>query len=168
MTEKSVTIDPLLECLVFLTSHYGRARSAQALVAGLAYGDSNMRPALFCEAAERIDLKAQIVKQDKLKKIQSAVLPVVLILKEGQACVLLKRNKDEHSATIWSPETSSERSVLLTDLKQSYEGYAIYVHPKPEFNDAQAPHLEDSNRHWFWGPLLDCKSIYMRAGVRQF
>ena len=165
MTEKSVTIDPLLECLVFLTSHYGRARSAQALVAGLAYGDSNMRPALFCEAAERIDLKAQIVKQDKLKKIQSAVLPVVLILKEGQACVLLKRNKDEHSATIWSPETSSERSVLLTDLKQSYEGYAIYVHPKPEFNDAQAPHLEDSNRHWFWGPLLDCKSIYMRAGV---
>jgi ATP-binding cassette subfamily C protein LapB len=165
LTENTVPVDPLLECLVFLTSHYGRARSAQALVAGLAYGEINMRPSLFCEAAERIDIKAKIVKRDKLKKIIPSVLPAVLILKNGQACVLLKIHEDEHSATIWSPETSSERSVLLADLKKSYEGYAIYVHPKPEFSDPQAPHLEDRDRHWFWGPLLDCKSIYIRAGV---
>jgi ATP-binding cassette subfamily C protein LapB len=165
LTDTPASTDPLLECLVFLTAHYGRARSAQALVAGLAYGEVNMRPTLFCEAAERIDIKAKIVKRDKLKKIIPSVLPAVLILKNGQACVLLKMHEAEHSATIWSPETSSERSVLLTDLKQSYEGYAIYVHPKPEFSDPQAPHLEDRDRHWFWGPLLDCKSIYMRAAV---
>ena len=60
--DSNATIDPLLECLVFLTSHYGRTKSAQALVSGLAYGDGDMRPELFCEAAERVNLKSKIVK----------------------------------------------------------------------------------------------------------
>lgn len=158
-------IDPLLECLVFLTAHYGRAKSAQALVAGLAYGERNMQPNLFCEAAERIDLKSQIVKKNKIRQINKSVLPVVLILENNHACVLLKLHEGEHTAIIWSPETKSERSIPLTDLKQSYTGFTIYVHPKPEFSDPQAPHLEDKNRHWFWGPLMDCKSIYMRTGL---
>lgn len=166
MTSKISAIDPLLECLVFLSAHYGRARSAQALTAGLAYGEENMGPSLFCEAAERIDIKAKVVKRDKLKKISAPVLPAVLIIKDSQACVLLKISQDEHSATIWSPETSSERSVKLTDLKESYEGYAIYVHPKPEFSDAATPHLEDSSdKHWFWGAVLGCQSIYARVAV---
>ncbi len=165
MVKNLVAIDPLLECLVFLTAHYGRAKSAQALVSGLAYGEESMRPNLFCEAAERIDIKSKIVKQDKLSKISSSVLPVVLVLKDNQACVLLKMHEGEHTAVIWSPETKSERSIALTDLKQSYSGFTIYVHPKPEFIDPEAPHLEDKNRHWFWGPLLDCKSIYARAAI---
>ncbi len=165
MTSEISTVDPLLECLVFLTAHYGKARSAQALTAGLAYGEENMGPSLFCEAAERIDIKAKVVKREKLKKILAPVLPVVLVMKDSQACVLLAINEDEHSAIIWSPETASERSVQLTDLKEAYEGYAIYVHPKPEFNDAQSAHLDDTDRHWFWGPVLECKSIYMRVAV---
>ena len=54
-------VDPLLECLVFLSAHYGRAKSAEAITAGLAYDEEAMRPQLFCEAAERIGIKAQIV-----------------------------------------------------------------------------------------------------------
>ena len=165
MASDSTVVDPLLECLVFLTGHYGRARSGQAITAGLAYGEGNMGPALFCEAAERIDLKAKIVKREKIKKILAPVLPAVLILKDDQACVLLNVSKDEHSATIWSPETGSERSVKLTELKEVYSGYAIYVHTKPEFIDPTAPHLEDNDRHWFWGPFWECKAIYGRVAV---
>lgn len=165
MTIEAAPVDPLLECLVFLTKHYGRARSAQSITAGLAYGEGDMGPTLFCEAAEKIDIKARVVRRSKLKKIIAPVLPVVLILKNHQACVLLKISKDEHSAVIWSPETQSERSVKLTDLKQTYSGYAIYVHPKPEFSDPQAPHLEDKDRHWFWSPVFACKGIYGRVAL---
>ncbi|MCI5059591.1 MAG: type I secretion system permease/ATPase [Alphaproteobacteria bacterium] len=164
-TSQAKIIDPLLECLVFLTSHYGRTKSAQALTAGLAYGEGNMGPALFCEAAQRINLKAQIVRRDRLKKIPAPVLPAVLILEDEQACVLLNINEKEHSATIWSPETGSERSVQLTDLKQSYQGYAIYVHPKAEFVDADAPHAKDTDRHWFWGAVFENKLIYGRVAL---
>lgn len=159
------SVDPLLSCLVFLSVHYGHAKSAQAVTAGLAYDERNMGPSLFCEAAEKIGLRAKIVYRDKLKKISAPVLPVVLILKDAQACVLLKISSDEHSALIWSPETQAERSVKLTDLKQSYTGYAIFTHPRPEFSDPEAPHAQDANRHWFWGPMWEVREIYWKVGI---
>ena len=159
------SVDPLLSCLAFLTEYFGHARSPQAITAGLAYDEKNMRPDLFCEAAGRLGLRARIVHRDRLKAISAAVLPVVLILKSGQANVLLKISADEHSALVWSPETGAERAVKLTDLKQSYSGFAIYVHPRPEFMDADAPHKDDAGRHWFWGPMLDARDIYIKVGV---
>ncbi len=165
MTDKDSKVDPLLQCLVFLTAHYKRARSAQSLVSGMAYGASDMGPTLFCEAAERIDLKAKIVKRASIQKILKPVLPAVLILKDNQACVLLKLSKDENSAIIYSPETQSERNVSLKDLNKVYSGYSIYVHPKPEFEEAESAHKDDTDRHWFWGPMLQCKSIYLRVAL---
>jgi ATP-binding cassette subfamily C protein LapB len=162
---ESQSVDPLLSCLVFLTAHYGHAKSAQAITAGLAYDEKNMGPALFCEAAEKIGLKAKIVFREKIKKISTPVLPVVLTLKNAQACVLLKISADEHSALIWSPETKTERTVKLTELKQAYTGYSIFVHPRPEFTDADAPHAQDANRHWFWGPMWEVRDIYWKVGI---
>lgn len=165
MTKPDSSVDSLLQCLVFLTAHYGRAKSSQALVSGLAYGEKNMGPELFCEAAERINLKAKIVHRKNINKILAPVLPAVLVMKDGQACVLLKLSKNEKSAIIWSPETKSERSSKLVDLQKAYSGYSIYIHPKPEFDDADSVHQDDYDRHWFWGPMLACKSIYMRVAV---
>ena len=162
---QSQSVDPLLSCLVFLTARYGHAKSAQAITAGLAYDEKNMGPALFCEAAEKIGLKAKIVYRDKIKNISAPVLPVVLTLKNAQACVLLKISADEHSALVWSPETGAERTVKLTELKQAYTGYAIFVHPRPEFTDADAPHAQDANRHWFWGPMWEVRDIYWKVGI---
>ncbi|HEU4838970.1 MAG TPA: type I secretion system permease/ATPase [Micavibrio sp.] len=159
------SVDPLLSCLVFLTGRFGHAKSAQAITAGLAYDDKNMGPNLFCEAAEKAGLKAKIVYRDKIKKISAPVLPVVLTLKNAQACVLLKISGDEHSALIWSPETGSERTVRLTELKQDYTGYAIFVHPRPEFTDPDAPHAQDANRHWFWGPMWEVRDVYWKVGI---
>ena len=165
MIKADSSVDPLLQCLVFLTTHYGRTKSPQALVSGLAYGESNMKPALFCEAAERINLKTKIVQRKNISKISAPVLPAVLVMNDEQACVLLKLSNNEKSAIIWSPETQSERSVKFADLNKAYSGYAIYIHPKPEFDNSESIHQDDHDRHWFWGPMLECKSIYARVAV---
>ncbi|MEM6780705.1 MAG: type I secretion system permease/ATPase [Pseudomonadota bacterium] len=159
------TLDPLLDCLVFLTAHYGRAKSARAITAGLPYDSNNMGPNLFCEAAERLGLKARVVKRNALSKIIQPVLPAVIILKNEQAAVLLSVNDKAREAKIWSPETQTERVVALEDLDNNYIGYAIYVHTKPEFIDPEAPHKEDVNRHWFWGPFFDARGLYGRVIV---
>lgn len=87
---EAVSIDPLLTCLVFLTAHFGRSRSAEALKAGLAYDERGMGPSLFCEAAERLGLKTRIVKCKSMAQISPHALPpVVAILDKGQACVIL-------------------------------------------------------------------------------
>lgn len=153
--------DFLLESLVYMTAHYGRAKSAQALTAGLAYDARNMGPDLFCEAAQRIGLKASIVKRERIKAIKKAVLPAVLILEGGRACVML--SVQDQSARIYFPDTKKEVEISLTELEAEYTGYSIFVHPRPEFNDPDSVHKEDTDRHWFWGVVEANKPTYMMA-----
>ncbi|NQZ14775.1 MAG: type I secretion system permease/ATPase [Alphaproteobacteria bacterium] len=165
MTTEAASVDPLLDCLSFLTAHYGQAKSNQALTAGLAYDEKDMSPNLFCEAAEKTGLKARIVKRSQIAKIITPVLPAVLIMKDGQACVLLRLHKGEKSAIIWSPETKSERSVKIKDFNKKYAGYAIYVHPEVSASEDDQEEKDSSHRHWFWGPFFQGKGIYSRAFV---
>ena len=150
--------DPLLECLVYLTAHFGRAKSAEALMAGLAYDTRGLRPSLFCEAGERLGLKTQIAKRANLDAIPLAVLPAVLILKHEQACVLLEVKG--HQAKVFLPETGSVSEVSFAAIEKDYAGYAIFIHPRAEFTNPETVHLEDTDRHWFWGLVEGNSSIY--------
>jgi ATP-binding cassette subfamily C protein LapB len=153
--------DPLLDCLVFLTGHYGRAKSAEALTAGLAYDAKGMGPNLFCEAAERLGLNTKITKRDSLDKIPSSVLPVVLILNGDHACVLLAVSGKK--AKIYSTESKAARETTLDALAKDYAGYAIFVHPRAEFTNPETVHLQDTDRHWFWSLVYANRGIYGMA-----
>ena len=161
----AASVDSLLECLVFLTGHYGRAKSAEAIRAGLAYDEKGMGPNLFCEAAERLGLKAKTLKRPDFATIPPAVLPAVLITRGNAACVLISFLGDGRKAKIFSPETGTVQEVDSAKLSQSYEGFAIFVHPRAEFTDPEAPQAHDAGRHWFWGTVLENKGIYGRVAV---
>lgn len=154
-------IDPLLECLVYLTSHYGRAKSAEAIVAGLAYDDRGMGPQLFCEASERLGIKAQVVKRSDPSAIANASMPCVLILDHNQACVALERSKNGKAYKVLMPETGAIKEVDAKTLGRDYKGYCIYVHPRSEFLNPVSVHKEDTDRHWFWGIIHEGRSIYL-------
>lgn len=157
--------DPLLECLVFLTAHYGRAKSAEALKAGLAYDERGMGPNLFCEAAQRLGLKTRISKRADFTKIPHSTLPVTLILNGHHAVVLLALSANGKGARIFSPDSGSEKDVKTADLARDYAGYIINTHPRPEFADAQTPYAHDLDRHWFWGPVAESRGLYGRVVV---
>lgn len=153
-------LDPLLQCLVFLSEHFGRAKSAEALKAGLAYDERGMRPSLFCESAQRLNLKTRIVKRGNLMRIPSSVLPAVLILEGEQACILLSRTKKK--AKIFSPETKSVREIDLKSLKADYAGYSIFINPVSEL-DAEGGDTfdeDDQRKHWFWSQVIANRRIY--------
>ncbi|PUB91266.1 MAG: hypothetical protein DBP01_03295 [gamma proteobacterium symbiont of Ctena orbiculata] len=90
-TDGSAFDDPLLDCLVFLTRYYGRVHSHDALRAGLPLENHRLTPELFLRAAERAQLSARIVRRS-IQKINSLVLPAVLLLKNRQSCVLMERS----------------------------------------------------------------------------
>ncbi|MEZ5918693.1 MAG: type I secretion system permease/ATPase [Alphaproteobacteria bacterium] len=153
----------MLECLVFLTAHYGRAKSAQALTAGLPYDTKNMGPELFCTAAGRLGLKTQITKRADIGRIPTAILPAVLVLKGDRACVLLAVSAGGKAVRIFDPETKATRETDFDDLKKSYAGYAIFVQPRSEFTNPESFDPEDPHRHWFWSLVRENRSIYGMA-----
>lgn len=153
--------DPLLACLTFLSSHYGRAKSQDAIKAGLPYDEKGMGPDLFCEAASRMGMRAKIVKRKTLSKIPQAILPAVIILKNDQACVLLGLTDDK--AHIYVPDTDSKQVVTFKELSRSYTGYSIFTHPNEEFSDPTLLMDDASDRHWFWSLVNKNKAIYARV-----
>lgn len=154
-------IDPLLECLVYLTSHYYQARSKSSITAGLPYDGKNMGPELFCEAANKCDLKSKILKKKKINKIVEAVLPVILVLEDNKACILLDFQNEER-LVIWSPVTAQEEVISLKELEALYTGYTIYVHPKKKITNKAESKKEG---HWFWSVFFQSRAIYGRVIV---
>lgn len=96
--------DPLLNSLIYVSRYYGLANSPEALINGLPLTDGKLTPFLFPRSAERAGLVAK-ENRAELDKISQLVLPVVLILKGGDACVLNSVNKETGEAEIVTGES---------------------------------------------------------------
>ncbi|MAF98045.1 MAG: type I secretion system permease/ATPase [Micavibrio sp.] len=152
--------DTLLECLVFLTEHYGRAKSARALTSGLAYDGVCMQAELFCEAAARQKIKTKITKFKSISAINTAILPAVVIIQSKRACVLL--SKTDKGVEIFDAVKGEKRSMPIDELEQTYAGFVILCQPTAEF---KAPELAekiegDTDQHWFWDLATQNRGIY--------
>jgi ATP-binding cassette subfamily C protein LapB len=162
--DKTERKDTLLECLVFLTAHYGHAKSSEALKAGLAYDEKGMGPEVFCEAATRLGLKAKIIRRGSIDSFQQPVLPAVMIMKRGCGIVLISKDTG-NKATIFDPESGQQREVKISELEKNFAGYGILVHPQSAFTDPALAHVEDNDRTWFWSLIKDNTGIYGRVIV---
>ncbi len=152
--------DPLLECLVFLTKNFGRAKSAESIRATLSDDGTGMGPKLFCEAAEKLGLNAKIARRDSLRNIPAAILPCVVTFPDGYAVALTGMDEKEGWAKIFIPESGSVKQVTIESLEKDYSGYVILCHPRAEFLDPALGTDDDPARHWFWGLVRENAGIY--------
>lgn len=152
--------DPLLECLLVLARQHERPCTPDALVAGLPLEDHRLTPSLFARAASRAGLSSKIV-QRPLEQLDDAFLPVVLLLNERQACLLLSWNAARDKAMVILPELGEAALELSrADLMTRYSGMAILARPRFRF-DRRAPEVGDvKNRHWFWGAMQANLPVY--------
>jgi len=118
-----------------------------------------MNPALFREAADRIGLRAKIVKKPSVADIDAALYPVVLMLADGTA--LIAEARGEGGAEVYAPDTATHETLPDDALAGRYAGYAIYVRPRAEFLEPGASDPADFSRHWFWGSVAENKSVYL-------
>ena len=157
-------VDPLLSALVFLTRHYERTMSRDALIAGLPLEDGLLTPGLFVRAAARAGLTANLVLRP-LDRIPAMVLPVVLLLKDRQACVL-QQIRGDGQATVLVPETGEgQTTVSLTDLADLYSGYALFIKPEHRYRERLGFEEPARGGHWFWSTLLRLWPSYAEVVV---
>jgi len=151
--------DPLLGCLLTLTKLEQRPHTADALTAGLPLVDNKLTPELFIRAARRADLSARVVKRP-LEKISNLVLPAVLLLKGGRACILEYINKDGIVRIILPESGEGEKELPLAELTTEYCGYAIFIQASYRFDKRTRESVIGRPRHWFWNILAESLPLY--------
>lgn len=151
--------DPLLACLLLLAKHYQSPSTAASLTERLPLVDNKLTPALFVRAAERANLTAEINKLP-LQAISMVTLPAVLLLKDGDACLLVE--KDDHNSTILMSKTG-QGSVKLSnsELEENYQGYVIFVKPTYQFTQRTSETVSKKSKDWFWSTVSKAWPTYI-------
>lgn len=152
--------DPLLNTLVFLTRYYGQPFSAQALAAGLPLDNGFLPMAQFRRAAERGGLRARLVRQS-LVDVPDLLLPCVLLLADGSACVVLRVDRQAGQAeVVWPQLDDGQEVVSLESLQTNANGYLFYVRKRYRFDGRAPAALKQSEGHWFWQTLKLSLPLY--------
>lgn len=157
---QSDVTDSLLESLLILCRLNGVAITRDALTAGLPLRQGHISPALVKRAAARANLVSNILKK-QLTDIRTEFLPVILLLENEEACLLLGWDNRQQIARVIFPELGdAEVGISLEELSSRYSGYAIAAKPKFTF-DRRAPTVGKVRlKHWFWGTLAENSLIY--------
>jgi ATP-binding cassette subfamily C protein LapB len=159
----SIADDPLLSCLVALTRMHNKPVSADTLIAGMPLVDNCLTPALFIRAASRAGFSAKLVKRP-LNKISDLTLPAVLLLRDKQACILLRNGSE--TAQIILPETDTgEHDIRLEELQQRYTGHVIFMRPAHRFDARTEDSAVPRPPHWFWGVAVRSWPVYAEVLV---
>ena len=162
VTESTLTTefyDPLLDCLVTYCKLKGTPFSSSAFLAGLPLQDEQrLTPELLIRAAARANINATIKERD-LAAIPNLVLPCILPLKDGNAC-LLERIDEDKAIVILSDSGKGRSTINIEDLEKEYLGYAIYLTETINHANKKENLVEQRKGHWFWSTFFDNKAIY--------
>lgn len=154
--------DPLLDSLRILTELFGRPVASETLAAGLPLEAELFTPELFVRAAARQGIASTVVRK-RLSRVSRLLLPAVLLLDNGEACVLVKKGRRD-AQVLFPDDPGTPRKVKLGELAGDYTGYCIFAHPEPEADGrmGDTPAAVDP-RNWFWGTLWRFRGYYLEA-----
>lgn len=162
--------DTLLECLVEITHYIGRPATKNSLLNGLPIKDGQLSVELFARAAAHAGLKAKYKKIKLLTKPRHFRVPLVLLLENKEACLLLDIT-NQHSAKILRfNQIKTEEEISLDQLNAEYSGYAFYMDHDLRFSttagsdDAGAP----GEKAWFWTTVNMMWSSYSEILIASF
>jgi ATP-binding cassette subfamily C protein LapB len=124
---------------------------------------------LFARAADRADLASRTLRKP-LDDISAFQLPMVLLLHERRACVLVAKEDGGKNYKLLLPETGmGEKVVSREELEKLYAGYGIFVRPKFRMERQSLDDLSPiSTKDWFWGTLFKSWRIYRDVFVASF
>jgi ATP-binding cassette subfamily C protein LapB len=151
--------DPLLDCLVLLSEHFGNPCSAEVLAAGLPLTSSVLSPELLPQAAMRAGLSAKLSRKS-LDNIPQMLLPCILMLKDQKACVLQSLDFKNNNVVISLSETGGEEQLSIEALEAVYVGYLFLIKQKYHVDRDFDVHISDTKTHWLWDTIRESAPIY--------
>lgn len=153
------TEDHLLSCLQLIAHLHGLPCNTESVLAGLPLVSGQLTPELFLRAADRAGLAAKVIERDALSDINGIVLPVVLLLANNRACVLLEMDTASHRCVVQDNLLEIPRHVTLSELQAQYTGHAIFCKPVSSLSPAGEKESWQE-RHWLWSAVAHSWRIY--------
>ena len=164
--------DALAQALVWLTRHHGQERSVSSLFEGQRI-DGLVGPDQALRALRQAGWNAALV-QRRIGDFHDLLLPVVLLLKNGDAAVLLARHQQASGpaiCTVLMPgPDAQELAATESELTAEYSGIGLVATPKPlaaartgHASADTADALRDPGSHWLWGTVRRFTPYYRSA-----
>lgn len=146
--------DALLASIVWLTRHHGRERSAESLLAGQPVTEA-LTPTAALRVLHDAGWRAGVIERP-LAQIHPLQLPAILLLADGSACVLTRREAG-HCEIVLPGQPPG--AVAEPELAACYGGYVLVATPQPAAATADA----GPAGHWLWGTLRRFAPYYRSA-----
>ena len=157
--EHNVHFDPLLNCVVAIARIFGITTTQEALSAGLPLENNLVTPALLPRAAARAGLTAKLARRS-LTDLRPGLLPVILLLKDKQAVILLEW-LEGGDARVRFPENGESADTLTKETLESiYAGVTFFVRPIFKFDTRTPETGQVKSRHWFWSVVMQNWRLY--------
>ncbi len=164
--------DPLLTALAWVTRHHGRPRSAESLRAG-APVEGPLAPDQALRVMREAGYNAGLLRK-AIDDINPLLMPAVLLLNEGDACVLVKRLDDGTEATggryevVFPGPEAASCTAFTSELEPEYSGFVLVSSPQEQSqahtrNTRDEPLLRVAGEHWLWGTLKRFIPYYRSA-----
>jgi ATP-binding cassette subfamily C protein LapB len=166
--------NPLLETLVLFTRYYHKPFTKEHLVTGLPTPPGKMYPELYSEseakslffrATQQAGLKSKLVVKP-LDAISDLTLPVILILKKKQACILSGIDHQKGTADLIFPN-EKKRTVTIDHLARAYSG-KLFLIKKTLLKKLVPSGEKPKSGHWFWDILKLSYPIYIDSIIASF
>ena len=161
--------DPLLECLVIFSKLHNRPVSIDALISGLPVKPGGNGPelfsiesskGLFSRVAARAGFASRLIHRE-LSSLSRLLLPCILVLRNGNACILESIDRKSRRAKVILPEVGEGEEWLdLEQLEKEYLGYAFLLKREFQKEQKQQKQVDSRETHWFWGTLSKSKDIF--------
>jgi ATP-binding cassette subfamily C protein LapB len=108
--------------------------------------------------------------QRPLAEINELLLPAVLLLKEGDACIVVARHAEGGRYDIVMPGREHHAcQASEAELAAEYTGIALVATPRPQVTaggsggEGDARLLADPSQHWLWGTIRRFVPYYRSA-----
>jgi len=156
--------DPLLLCLTMAANLLGKPVHYQVLRAGFALDNMGRVPlSAYPDMAHKNGLVAAW-SRIRVADIPHYVLPVLMPLRDGRACVL--RSVESGIATVWWANKGMEdHQISLPELQSLARPEVLALKlPSTRHDQTLAP-MQGTAFNWFWGTLWRFRAFYVESMV---
>ena len=157
--------DALESCLRAVLAYLERPISVAALRARVAGGRELWNEDTLIEAADSLGCEVRAQRIDRAAPALPA-LPAICMTKEGAALAVLALESDSAVLIVDPGQSEKPVAVLVADLMTRLSG-SVFCITRRRLDGATAGEEGATGRHghWFWGPILRTRWVYLQVAV---